>query len=179
MGQGSEESEKFPAVLQYANASQLFDAPTEANIARVWDLFCASGWVPHPADTPRDIWEESCPHQPQLIAWLEHIITKRPNLIAGRVVVEQRVRYGAGRLVLCVRSERSSIPQTIPIHGLSPRMSSRTRARMFSNETPPPEHDVPQEVLSPQDIPPAASPSPCPVPSTDPSFSGKRQEVVP
>ena len=52
MGQGSQESEKFPAVLQYANARQQFDAPTEANLA-CRDLLCASGWVPHPADTPR------------------------------------------------------------------------------------------------------------------------------
>src|SRR5262245_51495052 len=114
MGQGGQESEKFPAVLQFANARQLFDAPTEANLARLWHLLCASGWVPRPGDTPRDIWEELGPHQPMLIRWLERMIAKPPALIAGRVVVEQRVRYGAAKLVLSVRSEASSIPQTIP-----------------------------------------------------------------
>ena len=158
MGQGSEESEKFPAVLQYANARQQFDAPTEANLAWVWDLLCASGWVPQPADTPRHIWEELRTHQSRLVAWLEHIIAKRPNLIAGRVVVEQRVRHWAAQLVLCVRSETSSIPQTIPIHGLSHSMRPRTRDRIFANETPPPEHEIPQEVLSSQDGPPRLHP---------------------
>ena len=157
MGQGSEESEKFPAVLEYANARHEFDAPTEANLAWVWDLLCASGWVPQPADTPRHIWEELRIHQSRLVAWLEHIIAKRPNLIAGRVVVEQRVRHWAAQLVFCVRSETSD-PQTISIHGLSHSMRPRTRDRIFANETPPPEHEIPQEVLSSQDCPPRFHP---------------------
>jgi hypothetical protein len=152
------DSEKFPEVLQFANARHQFEAPTEANFAWLWDLLCASGWVPGPGDTPRDIWEEVGPYQPMLIRWLERMIAKPPDLIAGRVVVEKRCRYGVAKLVLSVRSEASSIPQTIPIHDLLPKMSPQARVRIVSNETPPPEYDVPQDVLSSPGGPPPLHP---------------------
>ena len=143
MEQGDEEVMKFPAVLRYANARQQFDAPTEANLVWVWDRACESGWVPQPGDTPRGLWEELRARQPMLVAWLEHLIIKRPDFIPGRVIVEQRIKHWTAQLVICVVSETSRIAQTIYSHSLSPTMGLRMRDQFLANETFPTGHEIP------------------------------------
>jgi hypothetical protein len=57
---------KQPAVLQWANAREEFGAPTEQNVARVWEIARESGWVPQPDDTPLSVWMELRDAQPMV-----------------------------------------------------------------------------------------------------------------
>ena len=94
MGRHSKKWRKFPEVCEYANANKEFAVETEEHVTYAWNLARGAGWVPPPGYTPRRVWLELAPFQPELCAFFHAIVSSQRSGTQRQAMMEHIVDYG-------------------------------------------------------------------------------------